>query len=218
MRLSRTTLQAGGLEGLIAELHAEAAPLDGRDLIRRRNCKSLGEMAEFAFQYKAASLGFGMAKPLGDNQPFDFILSSGQRLWRVQVKSTFRQSREGEYVFRATRAAIGGRIRRYTADVIDVVAGWVMPLDVWYIIPARAFVPRISLSVYPERGGEAGQYEAFREAWCLLACWKEGVSEKGFVVDRLCEGDDPGCDCGLKKVIARLQKQPLKRRTGKLPR
>jgi hypothetical protein len=37
---------------------------------------------------KAASLGFGVAKPYGDREPFDFIVSWNRRLWRVQVKST----------------------------------------------------------------------------------------------------------------------------------
>lgn len=206
------------MEGLIAEIYAEAAPLDGRELIRRRNCKSLGEMAELAFQYKAASLGFGLAKPLGDNQPFDFILDSGQRLWRVQVKSTYGLSKCGEYVLRAARGSVGGGIRRYTPDLVDVLAGWVMPLDVWYIIPLQAIAWRSAVTVYPHRDGEAGQFEAFREAWCLLACWKEGVSDKGFVIDRLCRGDkrrgsDRNCGCGLKDEIARLQALPLKRKS-----
>lgn len=46
-----------------------------------------GEFSELAFFYKAASLGFGVANPWGDSEPYDFILDSGQRLWRVQLKS-----------------------------------------------------------------------------------------------------------------------------------
>jgi hypothetical protein len=49
--------------------------------------KRRGELAELAFFYKAASLGFGVAKPWGDSEPYDFILDSGQRLWWVQLKS-----------------------------------------------------------------------------------------------------------------------------------
>jgi hypothetical protein len=50
--------------------------------------KLLGELAELAFMSKAASRGFGGAKPYGDRERFDFILSWDHRLWRVQVKST----------------------------------------------------------------------------------------------------------------------------------
>ncbi len=41
------------------------------------------------FMFKAAGLGFGVAKPCGDSERYDFILDSGKRLWRVQVKSTY---------------------------------------------------------------------------------------------------------------------------------
>jgi hypothetical protein len=34
--------------------------------------------------HKAAALGFGVAKPYGDSERYDFILDSGERLWRVQ--------------------------------------------------------------------------------------------------------------------------------------
>lgn len=204
----------------IATLYAQAAPLTGRDLIRHRNAKSLGELAELAFSYKAAGLGFGLAKPLGDNQPFDFILNSGHRLWRVQVKSTYRQGKSGEYNVRAVRAARGGKPRTYTAADIDVLAAWVMPLDVWYVIPIQALAPRKSLAVYPHRNADAGQLEIFREAWCLLACWKEGVSEDGFLIDRPCwVGRQPPriwdahCNCGVKEAIARLQAQAPEKRT-----
>lgn len=50
--------------------------------------KRRGELSELAFVYKAASLGFHVAKPYGDSERYDFILDAGHRLWRVQVKST----------------------------------------------------------------------------------------------------------------------------------
>jgi len=204
---------------LIPQIYAEAVPLDGKTLIRHRTAKSLGELAELSFLYKAASLGFGVAKPLGDNEAFDFILNSYHRLWRVQVKSTYREGRGGRFTFSTVRAAVGGRARTYAADAIDVLAAWVMPLDLWYVIPVQAFAPRTGITVYPRREPAVGQFEAFREAWCLLACWKEGANAKGFLLDRLCQGDnqagrtpDPNCHCGLKEAIARLQAQPPDKR------
>ena len=47
--------------------------------------KRRGEIAELAFLLKATSLGFGVAKPWGDSDRFDFIITSRQLLWRVQV-------------------------------------------------------------------------------------------------------------------------------------
>ena len=60
----------------------------GRRIPATRSAKRRGELAELAFVYKAASLGFGVAKPYGDSYRYDFILDWDERLWRVQVKST----------------------------------------------------------------------------------------------------------------------------------
>ena len=195
-------------------IYAQASELSGETLIRSRTPKALGELAEMAFSYKAASLGFGVSKPMGDNEPFDFILNANPRLWKVQVKSTYGVGRFGEYSFHTVRAAVGGKSRTYTADTIDVLAGWVMPLDLWYIIPVQAFLPRKALRVYPRREVSTGQFEPFREAWCLLTCWQDGASGNGMVVERRCEADEnlmpgshPGSPCLLKEVLARLQSQ-----------
>src|SRR5437870_6319042 len=42
--------------------------------IKRINTKRKGELSEAAFLLKAASLGFGVAKPWGDSERYDFIL------------------------------------------------------------------------------------------------------------------------------------------------
>ena len=72
------------------------APPSNRRPPRARNRKRQGELAELAFMSKAASLGFGVAKPYGDSERFDFILSWNRHLWRVQVKST-RTAKRGVY-------------------------------------------------------------------------------------------------------------------------
>ena len=85
------------------------------NLAVHKNAKQKGELAELAFMYKAAGLGFGVAKPYGDSERFDFILSFGKQLWRVQVKSTYGACRAGYQVH-----ASGTRLRsKYTPDEID---------------------------------------------------------------------------------------------------
>jgi hypothetical protein len=54
----------------------------------RSTPKRKANWGELAFLHKAASLGFGVAQPYGDKEHYDFILDSGERFWRVQVKST----------------------------------------------------------------------------------------------------------------------------------
>ena len=41
------------------------------------NFKWQGELAEMAFQHKAASMGFTVTKPYGENESYDFIVDSG---------------------------------------------------------------------------------------------------------------------------------------------
>lgn len=60
----------------------------GPDLQRSpRSAKRRGELVEVAFLHKAVSLGFGVAKPYGDSESYDFILDAAQsaasHLWRV---------------------------------------------------------------------------------------------------------------------------------------
>jgi len=47
-----------------------------------------GELGEVAFMHKAVSLGFALALPYGHIHRYDFIVESGTKLWRVQVKTT----------------------------------------------------------------------------------------------------------------------------------
>jgi hypothetical protein len=57
---------------------------------RRANTKRTGELSEAAFLLKAKTLGFGVSRPWGDSERYDFVLDSGQRLWRAQIKCTLR--------------------------------------------------------------------------------------------------------------------------------
>lgn len=130
---------------------------------RKRNRKWMGDVAESAFLYKATELGLQVAKPWGENCRYDFVVDSGSRLMRVQVKSTSCVC-DGRYLLAAhgSDGTLG-----YGPEEIDFLVGLVRPVDAWYVVPVRAFAPRTHLWVYPE-GKHRGQYERYREAWELL--------------------------------------------------
>jgi hypothetical protein len=65
------------------------------------NRKRRGEVAEAAFLHKAASLGFSVAKPWGESDRYDFIVETGGRFLRVQVKSAYSAGEHGGYTFHA---------------------------------------------------------------------------------------------------------------------
>jgi PD-(D/E)XK nuclease superfamily protein len=127
--------------------------------------KRRGEVSELAFFYKAASLGFGVAKPWGDSERYDFIVDSGQRLWRVQVKSgAYHQNRRY-----GVHAMCGNREQtQYTSGEIDILAAYLIPIDVWYIIPVEKIRNRWLL-FFPYGGDRCGHYEEYRGAWNVMA-------------------------------------------------
>jgi len=131
-----------------------------------RGTKKRGELAELAFVYKAASLGFAVARPYGDSDRYDFIVHSGQHFWRVQVKSSSAMQ-YGAYLVNAQRNS-NGRAIPYSAAEIDFLVAHIVPEDAWFVIPVRAFTPRKSVRVYPRGDARSGRYEKYREAWCLM--------------------------------------------------
>jgi len=139
----------------------------GRLLPKRR-----GELSELAFFYKAASLGFGVAKPWGDSEPYDFILDSGQRLWRVQLKSASHHFNR-RYDVHAKR----GKDEKvmYTRADIDILVAYLIPIDVWYVIPVEK-IEKKALYFYPYGGARHARHEAYREAWGLMAPQTSDVS------------------------------------------
>jgi hypothetical protein len=136
--------------------------------INNQTSKRRGELAELAFLFKAASLGFTVAKPYGDSDRYDFILDTGQRLYRVQVKSASRLS-QGAYFLTTQRCCNGVGIP-YTSDEIDFLAGYVFPEDAWVVIPVEALEGRKSIHIFPRDRQQHGIYAHYREAWCQLAC------------------------------------------------
>jgi len=96
-------------------------------------------MAEAAFLHKASMLGFGVSKPWGDSEPYDLIVDSGSSLWRVQVKSASRANKYGGYMF----CAHGSRRKKsYSLKEIDVLVAYIVPEDLWYVLPVRLFSQR----------------------------------------------------------------------------
>jgi hypothetical protein len=135
-----------------------------------RNTKRTGELSEAAFALKATMLGFRVYKPWGDSERYDFILDSGSRLWRVQLKCTEVLRARG-YDVQPTYSIYGQGKVAYTADDIDLLVAHIVPLDVWYLLPVEVFTPSKSLRFYPDAESKRARWEQYREAWHLLyAC------------------------------------------------
>jgi hypothetical protein len=101
----------------------------------RRQFKLRGEWVELLFMTRAAEHGLRVMRPWGDSSRYDFVVEAGGRFLRVQVKSTnFRKSKF--YVCSMVRFGQ----KSYTSDDIDFFALYVIPLDIWYILPVHRAV------------------------------------------------------------------------------
>jgi len=154
------------MENSAAVPDGQRAGRDRKGKSSKGTFKQRGELAEMAFTFKAAGLGFGVAKPYGDSESYDFILDSGVRLWRVQVKSTYGK-RAHSYCVNAC-GGVAGEKKAYTAKQIDILVAFIVAENAWYVVPVKAFAPRRNLHFYPSGSRTGGIYEQYREAWDLL--------------------------------------------------
>jgi hypothetical protein len=129
--------------------------------------KQRGELAELAFLYKAVTLGFPVSKTYGDSDRYDFIVHSGPRFLKVQVKSSSNLI-HGSYPMSATRRVKDHPIP-YTPVEIDFLAAYIAPEDAWFIIPIQALQSRTSFRLYPQASAQQGPFADYREAWYLMA-------------------------------------------------
>ncbi|MGH9580825.1 MAG: group I intron-associated PD-(D/E)XK endonuclease [Terriglobales bacterium] len=129
-----------------------------------RPMKRIGEWAEIRFMAEATGRGLTVLKPYGDSARFDFAVSSGGPLHRVQVKSTSSMTCSDAYPcnYHTQR-------KPYSPQDHDFLAAYVIPCDAWYIIPAEAIrLGTLMLYLYPHRRRSRGRWENYREAWNLL--------------------------------------------------
>jgi hypothetical protein len=126
-----------------------------------KTLKQQGEWAQLLFMARAAELGLAVSQPYGDSASYDVGIENHGRLLRVQVKSVTYQ-RDGSF----TCNVVGPGGKRYRRGCVDLFAIYLIPLDLWYIIPFEATGGSTSLQLAPGRKGQ--KYERYTEAWHLV--------------------------------------------------
>src|SRR5579862_2848714 len=145
--------------------------------------KLRGEWAEMRFMARAAEEGLCVTKPFGEMARYDFAVEYKGSFARVQVKSTMFVDRGGY------SCSVRGWSGPYEGDPFDFLAVYVIPEDVWYIIPAVKFHMQGSIALYPRL--KKSKYGSYKEAWQLLrpvvdrieACAEGFVSECPFTTE-----------------------------------
>lgn len=125
-----------------------------------------GNIAELAIAFAARKLGIDVYWPLGEGGRYDLILDLGGRLNRVQCKWA---TRHGEVVIircYSCRRTADGLVRRgYSAEEIDVIAGYCLELDTCYLIPLEELGGQrvVQLRLGPTRNNQQRRIRWARE-------------------------------------------------------
>ena len=123
--------------------------------------KKRGEWAELKFLSEAAARNLPTSKPYGDSENFDVVVGRPGKFVGVQVKSTSCKQSHGYHCNMATHHHL-----TYAAGAFDFVAAYIIPEDIWYIIPANVIHGKATILLHPNF--PAARYEPYREAWELL--------------------------------------------------
>lgn len=126
-----------------------------------RNQKRRGEWAEMRFMARASEHGMTVTKPWGDSARYDLVVECEGGFLRVQVKSTTCRKNN------SYPCNLHGAHAAYTKEDFDFIAAYIIPLDIWYIIPAEAAI-RGKEKLYLTPGSPKTRYAPYREAWHLL--------------------------------------------------
>jgi hypothetical protein len=123
--------------------------------------KKRGEWVELKFLAEAAQRNLPTSKPYGDSENFDVVVGRPGKFVGVQVKSTSYLQSNGYHCNLTPRSH-----QPYAAGSFDFLAAYIVPENVWYIIPSKVIHGKGIVMLYPNL--PTAKYEQYREAWNLL--------------------------------------------------
>ncbi len=131
-----------------------------------RHPKRRGEWVEMQFMARAAVHGLTVSKPWGDSARYDFIVESNGLCRRVQVKSTTWKQGQA-YLCNTVSRNLTGLVGTYSAASVDFFAFYIIPEDLWYIVPITE-LKRAKFAVFLNPYHRKNRYFRYLEAWHLL--------------------------------------------------
>jgi hypothetical protein len=131
--------------------------------------KERGEWVELKFMAEAIERGMKVLKPWGDSRAYDVGLDLKSKLVRVQVKSTTCRT---QYGYLCQFKPSPSSRHQYTLQQLDFFAAYVIPENVWYVIPAAILLRsrQRAATLFPikPKHPDRYRYESYKEAWPLL--------------------------------------------------
>jgi hypothetical protein len=90
--------------------------------------------------------------------------------------------------------ATRGVTRAYTADEVDFIVVYLVPENLWYVIPISLAALRNRMYLSPNRPLHS-ENEKYREAWCQMACPRDESAPTRLLLKR--QPDYPFDECKL---------------------
>jgi len=111
------------------------------------NWKQVGDRGQNCAIGHLSRYGLGIAFPLSDNYPFDFIAIAGEKLFKIQVKSSSNHMSGAVCFGITTNNFYTGEIFKYSADSCDVIGCYDLRRDCLYLLTPKEFEDRGSFTI-----------------------------------------------------------------------
>jgi hypothetical protein len=115
--------------------------------------------------------GFMVSQPIDPKSRYDLIVDNGERLFRVQVKSSrYRKTKTSGFKVKLSTSvkSMGKKVMQvlYKENEVDMFVVYLPNLDMWYVIPHEKVDGRVEISLNPESGKQV--YDVYQDAWHLF--------------------------------------------------
>lgn len=134
--------------------------------------KQIGDIAEMAVALEAMRLGFGVSKPLGDWLPYDLIFDTSGCLYKIQVKSAYRNRDRGFFSVKTIRSNTNRKVckkTKYREGDFDFLIAYIPGKDV-YVMPF-SFLKTVGQTIQigkEEKSQRDQKSRIFKNAWHLI--------------------------------------------------
>jgi len=132
-----------------------------------------GYLIELQFMLRASENDLHVSRPLREGLRYDLIVDYYGELSRVQVKSTSLEQCNGYRIVTSS----GREKTPYSVNDIDFFAIYLIPADLWYLIPVDIINGRKNITIKPEIPD--CEFIKYQENWKLIKPYRKYVIIKG---------------------------------------
>jgi len=116
-----------------------------------------GAAIESLFDFEIMSRGFTISAPRSDTAPYDRVVDTRRKLYRVQIKARRAYGKRSMVVKIAK-----SNDRAYTKDEVDVVALYIEDTNAWYLFPMSEVKRMIRVNIM------GGVKDKFKNNWAIF--------------------------------------------------